>query len=515
MPLFKRAAAAALVTAACFAGASTTAASASGWPGVHGDAKPRTIVTTDPELDDLNSLIRMLLYSNEIQIEGLVYGSSEYHWAGDGVTPPHRWKAGQSHVEDALDAYDQVDENLRRHDRDFPTADELRATYRVGNIALEGDMAASTPGSKLIADALLDRRPGQVFLQAWGGTNTIARALKDIEERYAGTPQWDAIREKVSRKAVITRYGAQDDTYETYIKPAWPQLENREVATSIWGYGARRVIGAADSELIAPAWTRANVTSVGPLGALYRVWGDGRFMADGFDAEDFFGFDSTKPENSRENLIARGYDVWIGLQPPGSFISEGDSSNFALLIDNGLRSWERPGNGGWGGRQVRNPTNPYLYSSATGEAGDADLSTGTKPADFHALRWWRAIQHDFAARLRWTVTPDRRSANHEPAARVLGRRDVRVRPGQRVVLAGLATDPDRQRVTSSWWHYPEAGTYPGRVDLRAAGPAALPVTTFTVPRDATAGQTIHLILEVRDTGTPSMTSYQRVVATVR
>jgi hypothetical protein len=35
-------------------------------------AGPRTIVTTDPELDDLNSLLRLLLYSNEIDIVGLV-----------------------------------------------------------------------------------------------------------------------------------------------------------------------------------------------------------------------------------------------------------------------------------------------------------------------------------------------------------------------------------------------------------------------------------------------------------
>jgi len=34
--------------------------------------KPRTIVTTDGEIDDVDSFIRMLLYANEFQIEGLV-----------------------------------------------------------------------------------------------------------------------------------------------------------------------------------------------------------------------------------------------------------------------------------------------------------------------------------------------------------------------------------------------------------------------------------------------------------
>ena len=45
---------------------------------------PRTIVTTDPELDDSNSLVRFLLYSNEVTTEGLVYASSQFHWRGDG-----------------------------------------------------------------------------------------------------------------------------------------------------------------------------------------------------------------------------------------------------------------------------------------------------------------------------------------------------------------------------------------------------------------------------------------------
>ena len=46
--------------------------------------RPRTIVTTDPELDDSNSMVRFLLYANEVQTEGLIYASSQFHWRGDG-----------------------------------------------------------------------------------------------------------------------------------------------------------------------------------------------------------------------------------------------------------------------------------------------------------------------------------------------------------------------------------------------------------------------------------------------
>lgn len=501
---------------------------------------PRTIVTTDPELDDLNSLIRLLLYSNEIDIVGLVYASGQHHYAGDperGI-PAYRWKAGQSHIEDALDAYALVEDNLRAHDRGYPTVEELRAVYRVGNIKVMHDMSESTPGSQLIADVLLDDDPRPVFLQAWGGLSTIARGLRDIEERYRDTPQWDKIYEKVSNKAVITRWGAQDNTYQTYIAPTWPDIENRQVNTNIWGYGTRNSILPQDRFLVEPEWTREHVSEVGPLGALYRVWGDGKFMAEFggpewegyprndrcmedcpegpfFDDEDFFGFDSTLPENTRANLVARGYNVWTALQPPGAFISEGDSSAFALLIDNGLRSHEDATWGGWGGRQVQSATTPSLYSPPSGAAGDVDPATGTRPNGFHAARWWRAIQMDFAARLQWSVTPRRGDANHEPTARVSpSRLHLRAAPGERVEVVGAAGDRDGDAVTSRWWQYPEAGTYPGQVAVTTSGSARRPAASFVVPPDAQPGQTIHLILEVTDDGAPSLTSYQRVITTV-
>jgi len=44
----------------------------------------RTIITTDGEIDDVDTYIRMLLYSNEFKVEGLIYSSSMWHYKGDG-----------------------------------------------------------------------------------------------------------------------------------------------------------------------------------------------------------------------------------------------------------------------------------------------------------------------------------------------------------------------------------------------------------------------------------------------
>ena len=97
--------------------------------------RPRVVVTTDPELDDSNSLIRYLLYSTDFRTEGLVYASSDFHWKGDGtgkkLSVPNReyfrfglnlcpceswrWAPNERFIDDAVDIYERVYPNLRVH----------------------------------------------------------------------------------------------------------------------------------------------------------------------------------------------------------------------------------------------------------------------------------------------------------------------------------------------------------------------------------------------------------------
>jgi folate-dependent phosphoribosylglycinamide formyltransferase PurN len=56
------------------------------------------------------------------------------------------------------------------------------------------------------------------------------------------------------------------------------------------------------------------------------------------------------------------------------------------------------------------------------------------------------------------------------------------------------------------------GTYSGRVTF--SNPNAL-ATSVQVPADAATGQTIHVVLEATDNGTPVLTHYQRVIIDVR
>jgi hypothetical protein len=126
--------------------------------------------------------------------------------------------------------------------------------------------------------------------------------------------------------------------------------------------------------------------------------------------------------------------------------------------------------------------------------------------------FFAAAQNDFADRLRWAVTPKFSDANHPPKVKVRGSLDISARPGSTVNLEGEVSDPDRNAVTVKWWQYNDAGTYPGNITFSA--PTELR-TTFRLPDDASPGQTIDIVLEATDDGTPHLTRYQRIIVTVQ
>lgn len=467
--------------------------------------RPRTIVTADPELDDSNSLVRFLLYSTDVQTEGLIYASSRFHWKGDGKgatmnlpgreysrlgpQTSWRWKPGERFIDDAVDVYSQVYDNLKAHDANYPTPASLRSKIRVGNVELEGDISKDTPGSDLIKQVLLDDKGSPVYLLAWGGQSTIARALRSIQLQYENAPEWPKIAETVSKKTIIQAFGDQDGTYASYIRPHWPKIEFRQMATATWGYGARGVVLPEFAKYLSASWTEKHVSKVGPFGAFYRVWGDGKQMVPG-DIYDHFGFSGL----TAKELKAKGYVVWMPVQEKGSWISEGDSSTFMNLLANGLRAYEDATYGGWGGRK------------------GADLDAyGKKARDYATARWFEFAQLDFAARLRWSVTPTFAGANHAPKVSVTSGLNVSASPGDAVPLKANASDPDGNNLTSAWRQYKDAGTYPGTVTFSDATSL---VSSITVPADANPGQTVHLLLQVTDDGMPALTRFQRVIVTV-
>ncbi|KAL4920034.1 hypothetical protein BDW62DRAFT_216357 [Aspergillus aurantiobrunneus] len=466
----------------------------------------RTVITTDMEQDDLASLVRYLLYTNELDTQGIIYSSSRFHWSGDGngtkfflpdreyTTPQwaHRWTGTRTIQDTLLKAYAEVYPNLNVHDPFYPDPDELLGKIRIGNIDFEGEMDRDTDGSDLIRSLLLDDDPRPLYLQAWGGTNTIARALKSIEESES-SPTKDA----VSRKAVILASGFQDRTYADYIAPNWPRIrvDQLDAAYATWGYNCNHGQGnkrglPEDNEYFSGPWTKSNIM-IGPLGSLYRAWLDGQSMPG--DALDVFG-NATELANSQQRC-----------QPlePYDFLCEGDNVVFNPLLTTGLQDPANPGLGGWGGRAVQNSTSPNLWKLAETERNE----TGHEVAAYTTNRWAAAAQNDFAARMKWTVTANYTRGNHAPSVGVLNGTTVKARPGAVVELAGEVHDPDNDTVTTSWWQFFEEGTYPGSVEVTELGDDRANVT---VPADAKAGQTISIILQGTDDGEFPLTRYGRV-----
>jgi hypothetical protein len=411
-------------------------------------ARPRIIATTDGEIDDRCSMVRFLLYANEWDIEGIIYCSSKFHWKG------HNW-AGEKWIERDIDMYAKFYDTLRTHALGFPTPKQLKAVTFVGNIDRVGEMTKVTPGSQRIVKILLDDKPGPVYLQAWGGTNTIARALKTIAEKH---PDQVA---KVTKKAIIYIILDQDKTFRQYIEPNWPGLQVlgsfRQFACIAYSWD--RKIPRELHKYYDRAWMQENILSGhGPLCARY------------------------------EHHSKKG------------FRSEGDSPAFMHQILVGLRSLEHPGYGGWGGRFVREGRG--RKSTWRGARDDGDVN---KPI----WRWSEAFENDWAARADWCVKK-RDQANHPPKVKLVGSPDRTAKPGEKITLSAEgSSDPDGDKLNYKWWRYDDVDTAGAKIEITGSDKSA---ASFTVPDEP--GKTIHIILEVTDDGDPPLTRYARVIVKV-
>jgi hypothetical protein len=63
----------------------------------------------------------------------------------------------------------------------------------------------------------------------------------------------------------------------------------------------------------------------------------------------------------------------------------------------------------------------------------------------------------------------------------------------------------------SWWQYHEADTYNGSVEILNSDQQK---SSFKVPDDVKKGETIHVICDVTDNGSPKLTRYQRVIISI-
>jgi hypothetical protein len=488
--------------------------------------KQRVVVLTDiaNEPDDQMSMVRFLVYSNQFDVEGLIATTST--WMRSKVRPDvlHR----------LLDRYADVHPTLSAHAPGFPDPAALKRLVAAGQVGFGMDAVGAgkmSAGAELILRAADANDPRPLWITIWGGANTLAQAL--LHARASREPA--ALATLLGRLRVYS-ISDQDDA-GPWIRREFPALhymampstpDGDQYAYATWSgiSGDRFYKNApgADFSTFTKAWVDANVRAKGPLGKMY---------------------------------------------PYPCCIHEGDTPSFLGLIDNGLASAISPTYGGWGGRYVwrRFHGEPRPFWTQGGDAYPGrDSSRDTVIADGRTYtsdqatiwRWRTAFQHDFAARMDWTIQPPR-DANHNPETIVVlpwlpasaGRRNTGKAPvlveatvGQPIVLdASASKDPDGDTLTFAWFYYPEAGTgIPGRPVLEAGAPpiggggnqneGGIPSAPDGPPEPApraivqngntaiatvlpNAAGTAHVILVVEDNGAPSLTSYRRVVLRIR
>jgi len=420
------------------------------------EKKASVIVMTDGEIDDRSSMVRFLLYTCDINLLAIIQTNSVYQQSGHSK---------EGWLEKQIDAYAQVYPNLIKHNQNYPTADEIRRKSYVGDedqehlinvtsrekrneqkpggkVEYMPDTWPNTPGSDKIVEILLDKNTDPVYIQAWGGGNTASKAFYKLKTDYPN--EYD----RAVSKVIMYNIWYQDDA-GNYIETYHPKVTMLYCGSfsGTWDYKSQ------------PNTTDFINSSVknnhGPLGALY----------------------------------------------PQSYVSEGDSPSFLYSLYNGLRNYENPTHGGWGGRFVKLEGFANDYTDAS---DDGDVKQSLR-------RWINPANNDFQAHMDWCVAQKFSDANHAPLIKIDGDYDITLQPGEKIKLsANGTTDSDGNKLTYKWWQYKEAGTYEGMVKID--NPANRKAT-FVVPRDNRNG-TIHIILEVSDNGDPVLVSYKRIIITI-
>jgi len=441
----------------------------------------RVIVLTDigGDPDDQQSMVRLMLYANEFDIEGLI------------ATAKNSKDPSPEQIHERIDAYEKALSNLRKHASRWPSATKLRSLVKSG--AKRRWMTSvgkdkSTEASRHIIEVVDRRDPRPVWINVWGAPTDLAQALWDV--RATRRPQ--EVADFVSKLRVYDIAG-QDDTggwiCHNFPDIFWLRsvLQFQAVSVKINRPFPEDVTGA-NIETFTDPWITEHVQSHGPLGELY---------------------------------VDRKYKY------------EGDTPAFLYLILNGLSDPACQHYGGWGGRfNAFRTRNPGSFNSRYMEPEKQwrDFEMHTEAADtwqwnnhryennMHAalFRWREAWQNDFAARMDWSITNSFEQANHNPVAVLNGDTSknvlyLEVKRGQTITLSTTgSSDPDGDRISCTWTHYVEPGTYRGELDLKGTESSEV---SFIAP-EVYGPETIHVLITVKDSGSPALYAYRRVVITV-
>ena len=462
----------------------------------NGREKIRTVILTDMTHDDGNSLIRYLYYASEFDLEALIVTNQLPDYNYDDSGP---WDKAMS----ILDAYRLELPQLAKHDPQLPAYEDLMSVTKQGRGALPIIWLTNTlEFSKRIADrhvtsswdsvyfhdwigeglnpngeskysegsAFLvevfekdDDRP--IFVQAWGGTVTFVQALHEFRKKH-GEEKLQALLPKIHLFGILF----QDITFEYFA--SFEKMKNETCA----GFG----------------------TAIPTYGNYPIEFG--KVLYDNGHFWHYVGSSETGYQKPITAQDVNGHGPMSEIYDDGG---EGDTPAFLYILSSvfGLNDINDPTQGSWGSMfKPMGSSFPATYYATCNVDRD------------ELVRWVPDASSSFKNRLLWSVKePD--EVNREPIA-VLNDDEsnkilhINAKPGEDITLdASRSFDPDGNEFTFHWFRYETADSYKGTFEIIEPSNS---IQQITIPKDINIDN-IHIVLEMRDNGEPSLVTYRRVI----
>jgi hypothetical protein len=438
-----------------------------------GQLKPRLVVLTDIgpndiEPDDRESMTRLLVSADLFEIEALIANTG---WNTSNYPPG--W---MDSIKVATNAYEKDLPNLMKRSGQtafltdeskqgfgyWPSAAYVRSRTMTGSskmgFAVLGNNNNSA-GSDFIIKLADENDDRPIHVAVWGGGNTVAQAI------------WRIQKERTPEQLKTFLHKLRVYTITDQDKP-WGST----VAFSISSHQWMRREFVNDLLFIWDecAWLHQNSTGA-------NCWSD--YVS---------------------NVQGHGN---LGAQYPRyRWGVEGDTPSFIYLMAPGLSDPGIPTQCSWGGYFEKMKTPDSVTYAYTNFSGTRAYDTSYKYVNY----FYPANFNNFAARMDWAQSG---TGNRNPVVIVNNDSSysiIKVEPlvSTELTLNGADSyDPDGNTLTFKWWVMAAAGTYPQSISIANASSNSC---SIDIPANS-AEKTIHIICEVKDNGTPNLTSYRRII----
>ena len=315
--------------------------------------RPRLAILTDigGDPDDQQSMVRLMVYSREFEIEALIASASGNPDELDVST------VRPDLIRQIIRAYQEVLPNLQRHAKGWPSPAHLLSAVKSGNPHRKNDFIGEghdTEASRFLIERIdsgSEHRPLNICI--WGGQTDLAQALWRVKKDRGVHELADLV-----KKFRVHDIDDQDGI-ASWMRAEFPGMyyildkahDGQDKRMGVY----RGMYLTGDESFTSREWVEQNIHGTGPLGALYpsTTW--------------------TAPNRH-------------------SCVKEGDTPSWFFFLPMGGNDPNDPSKPGWGGQFEKGRGGWYFDPPAT---ETYDPRTGVS-------RWRQAFQEDFALRMGWS-----------------------------------------------------------------------------------------------------------------